>query len=119
MTKTHCVNGHAYTEESRYALPDGRGTRCKPCATDHMKAQWRRYKYGISHDEYDALLKEQNGLCAICGRPDRLGKSLAVDHDHKTKLIRGLLCQNCNQAIGLLDDSIDLLLAAVQYLDRK
>jgi 5-methylcytosine-specific restriction endonuclease McrA len=54
--------------------------------------------YGLSVTEYDALLAAQNGKCAICGRDtaNRLGHNLAVDHDHSTGEVRGLLCASCN-----------------------
>lgn len=62
-------------------------------------------------------------MCAVCQRPEsvidpRKGetKELAVDHCHETGRIRGLLCNNCNRAIGLLGDSVELLLKAVEYL---
>ena len=71
-------------------------------------------KYGITLDQYEAMYNQQHGLCAICFRiSDRL---LVVDHDHTTGHIRGLLCHNCNIALGLLQDSTDVLLSAIAYL---
>lgn len=53
--------------------------------------------YGITLDQYNSLLKEQGGGCAICGKtPEAEGKSLAVDHNHETREIRGVLCSYCN-----------------------
>jgi hypothetical protein len=78
--------------------------------------------YGITVDDYDALMEQQNGVCAICLKPETVigsggeVKALAVDHCHKTNRVRGLLCNNCNRALGLLNDEIDLLRAAVGYL---
>jgi hypothetical protein len=77
--------------------------------------------YGISKAEYDKLHEEQEGLCAICRRPERmthLGKlcRLSVDHDHRDNHVRGLLCRTCNFAIGALDDDPELLAAALRYL---
>ena len=78
-----------------------------------------RKSYGIEPEEYDALLTQQDGVCAICGLPERAkGKNyLAVDHCHVTGRIRGLLCSNCNHGIGHLKDNRDLLLAAIKYLE--
>jgi Recombination endonuclease VII len=87
---------------------------------------WRfQRKFGITVEDYDRMLAEQNGGCAICERkPDRVrrrtGKvlDLAVDHSHEDGHVRGLLCTDCNVVLGLMDDSPDLLRAAVAYLER-
>lgn len=76
--------------------------------------QYKR-KYGITIQQYDALFAAQNGVCAICSRPP--GKRrLAVDHCHTTKAVRGLLCVQCNTAIGKLNDDPELLRRAIAYL---
>lgn len=69
----------------------------------HMDRSLRKL-YGISVDVYELLLKLQNNVCAICDNPCSSGRRLAVDHNHRTGMIRGLLCQSCNHAVGLLDD---------------
>lgn len=73
-------------------------------------------KYGITPEPYDALLAEQEGGCAICGRPPRSDIALHVDHEHGTGRIRGLLCFRCNNALGDFDDDHDRLAKAVHYL---
>lgn len=82
---------------------------------------WR--EYGITLEQYEAMFDAQNGVCAICGRADRRTatsnatlRRICVDHDHKTGAIRGVLCADCNQAMGLLDDQIELLQRAISYL---
>lgn len=80
-------------------------------------------KFGISLAEYGEMLVAQGGKCAICDQPEmqlRGGnkKSLAVDHDHATGKIRGLLCSDCNTGIGKLKDDRNVLLSAIQYLDK-
>jgi hypothetical protein len=82
-------------------------------------------KFGIKHADYVAKLLEQKGVCAICCRPEtRVDKErgcikeLAVDHNHETGSIRGLLCFSCNTAIGSMDENVERLIAAVEYLKR-
>jgi len=72
------------------------------------------YKYGITLDEYEEMLAGQNGVCASCGTPPA-GRKLAVDHDHETGVIRGLLCQPCNTALGLLQESPDRVASLLAY----
>ena len=68
-----------------------------------------RRDYGISLDEYNVMLAEQDGRCAICGKtPEEntvIAKALAVDHNHDTNVVRGLLCANCNVAVGFIEDA--------------
>lgn len=81
--------------------------------SQHLKA-----KYGITLGEYEQLFKAQGGKCAICRRATGKKRKLAVDHDHKTGVIRGLLCKNCNYRIlGFLGDDIAALKRAIAYLE--
>ena len=97
--------------------------------TDEKRRQTRRNKelerkYGLTYEDYLLMLDSQNGVCSICGRPERLlGKGgvvrpLNVDHDHSTGKIRGLLCASCNLALGNLEDSVDYLKNAISYLEK-
>jgi Recombination endonuclease VII len=81
-------------------------------ASPARKAQLRRY--GISPAEYDALLAKQGGACAICRK--RSKGRLCVDHCHVTGMVRGLLCNECNGALGYLKDDQASLVAALAYL---
>lgn len=77
-------------------------------------------EYGISLDQYNELLKAQEGKCSICGATDPRHshkESLIVDHCHKTGAIRGLLCSPCNVALGHFQDSPSLLRTAAAYLE--
>ena len=76
------------------------------------------YLYGINIEQYNDLFDVQNGKCAICGKhQSELDKRLYVDHDHETSAVRGLLCQKCNTALGMLGDNLDLLWSAIEYLE--
>jgi hypothetical protein len=76
----------------------------------------RKKQYGISPEEYLAMLVKQGGVCFICGT-DNWGKRMAtIDHDHSTGVIRGLLCFRCNVALGLVDDDINVLSKMIDYL---
>jgi len=75
-----------------------------------------RRKYGITVEQYDAMLAAQGGVCAICGREPNPNISLHVDHDHETGALRGLTCFRCNQAMGAFGEDPRLLRAAADYL---
>lgn len=73
--------------------------------------------FHIDLNEYNRLFQIQGGKCKLCDiHQSSLGVSLAVDHDHTTGKIRGLLCTTCNRALGLFKDSPELLDKARQYL---
>ena len=76
----------------------------------------RSARYGVGPEKYDQMVIAQQGLCAICGSACPTGRSLAIDHDHKTGEVRGLLCMDCNTAIGKFGDDPNKLLAAAAYL---
>lgn len=83
-----------------------------------------RSQFGITLDEFEAMVFLQDNLCMKCGEPetstdDRTGevRALCVDHCHDTGRVRGLLCARCNAGIGALGDSIEGLLEAIRYLE--
>lgn len=78
----------------------------------HLKSN-----YNISTNDYKTLLMIQNYKCAICDNKCTTGRRLSVDHDHSTGEIRGLLCMNCNLAIGKFKDNTTLLNKAIKYLN--
>jgi len=90
------------------------------------RASHMRRNYDITLDQYDVMLKRQGGACAICKAEesryarvkDGSTRRLCVDHDHKTGKVRGLLCGDCNVALGAMKDSRENFLAAVAYLDQ-
>lgn len=90
---------------------------------EKARASWRKVTYrknfGITIDQYDEMYAKQNGECAICcTHQSELAQALAVDHDHETNKIRGLLCGGCNKGIGFLRESTSILGAAIEYLRR-
>ena len=86
---------------------------------DKMRNRDLKRNFGISLHEYDLMLTEQKGKCACCGtHQNELTRNLAVDHDHDTGLIRGLLCHICNTGIGKLGDNIEGLMRALNYLEK-
>lgn len=119
------------------AQADGLQGHCRPCGTI-KQAKWRtnnrakanrasanshrKSRIGIEPHEYDQLLEDQGGVCAICKEKcttktqKGVQKSLAADHDHVTGATRGLLCSKCNTAIGLLGDDPAVIAAALAYL---
>jgi hypothetical protein len=95
--------------------------QCKQCRkhTPEYNRNWKyQTKYGITLDDYDKMLLAQNGKCKICNtsNPGGPGKSFAVDHNHNTLEIRGLLCNNCNRGLGHFQDNPSLLSSALNYL---
>ena len=79
-----------------------------------------KHKYGVTIDQYNQMFAEQNGCCAICKiHQSDLKKRLDVDHDHVTDKVRGLLCNSCNKALGLLKDSLISLENASIYLKKE
>jgi hypothetical protein len=72
--------------------------------------------YGLAPGDYDRLYGSQNGTCALCLRATGKSKRLAVDHDHKTGAVRGLLCGPCNKLIGHARDEPEFFDRAAEYL---
>lgn len=109
---------------------DGRTSRCKVCYNADCRKRYHknesqswayqlRKKYGIGPDDYSRMLEEQGGCCAICGKHHSdLSKRMAVDHNHATGEVRGLLCADCNTGIGKLNDDPAVLRRACEYLEE-
>lgn len=87
---------------------------------DYEKNRRLQSCYGIDLETYSDLFAAQGGECAICGiHADLFERALAVDHNHETGKVRGLLCHNCNLALGSFKDDVARLQKAVQYLVRN
>ena len=104
---------------------------CKECQRKKSKVRYKTHKnehinnglkkkYGITLVDYTKLLNKQNNQCLICGKKSSESKRrLAVDHDHETGKIRGILCEERNRGIGIFKDSIDRLNNSINYLKIK
>lgn|SRR5215216_641273 len=126
-------------------MKSGLKSYCRKCCGDHARELYRRkaeqyratrnarnkliytpekgrknhirFKYGITWEEYNELLTAQNNMCAICGATEPGGKGdWHIDHSHKTKQIRGILCAGCNIGIGHLGEDPERMLLAAAYL---
>ena len=88
---------------------------CKACRI----VQNRERTLGITEEKYWDLYHKQEGRCGICNRRlySKRYKSFCVDHDHKTGKIRGLLCHNCNRAIGMLQDDPAAIRRAAEWVE--
>lgn len=75
-----------------------------------------KQSFGITLDEYDEMLDAQGGTCAICKRVPLTTRRHAVDHDHESGIIRGLLCGVCNTGLGLFHSDAERMMAAIDYL---
>jgi len=93
---------------------------CKPCDEPRKRKADLKRHYNMTPQQYDDLNTKQNGMCAICGATDcnnsRANSRLFIDHDHTTGAIRGLLCSNCNHALGHFRDNVEILSKAIAYL---
>lgn len=102
LTEFHKVN-----RKSKYVA------QCKSCRNAQISIMQRKRLYGLDDEAYLAMIETQGGVCAICGSSNRL----CVDHDHATGAVRQLLCDMCNKALGLVEDSPDRLRALAAYLE--
>jgi len=92
-----------YRERCRAARRGARG-----------RAAWLKARYGMTLADYDAMLAEQGGVCAIC--KTSYDRTLSIDHDHATNLVRGILCSNCNTGLGSFRDNPGFLRSAATFL---
>lgn len=95
--------------------------RLRRAAVEEQEWRANLKRYGLTPEQARSLYAKQGGLCAICHGPctkTRLGR-LCVDHDHLTGQVRGLLCIDCNAALGKFKDDPSLLRRAAEYLERK
>lgn len=102
---------------------DGRGTYCKPCHNARNRESilknggprhyHLRRRYGLGVSEVERMIQAQGGLCAVC----KMRPATQVDHDHKTGVVRGILCIYCNAAMGAFRDNPAIISNAIKYLE--
>lgn len=102
--------------QERHAKRRAAGWRRDP---EYIRAYRLKQLYNLTLEEYDRLFKAQNGVCAICCKPESVTANLPVDHDHVTGEVRGLLCTPCNTALGLIGESPDRLRVMADYLEVR
>ena len=121
--QTYCRACHNKMQREKYKsdpmakvkrqLRAGRRKETNPTA--QREAELKRL-YGITLQDYVQMFEKQGEVCAICKKKCPTRKSLSVDHDHQTGIVRGLLCNRCNRALGMFKDNSTLLLRAAQYI---
>jgi hypothetical protein len=115
--RLECQREYRLKNRERFAQKD----RAYYLRNQERIEDYRRFrKYGVTREQYDAMRAAQGGGCAICGSPapGRGKTKLHVDHDHATGQVRGLLCGDCNTAIGSFRESVARLLSAAEYLRK-
>jgi uncharacterized protein YbaR (Trm112 family) len=124
--QTYCRSCHNNMQREKYALDPGqkikrqiRANRRKNRDPFVAKKSELKRLYGITFEDYIEMLVEQDQVCAICKEECKTRKMLSVDHDHQSGKVRGLLCNRCNRAIGMMKDDIVILENAIQYLSDK
>lgn len=132
ISKYHLEGADSLSKEEQKKIRDrARGKAYRDAHPELIKQRSRkksreytlRTKFDLTPAQYEAILRKQNGACALCGFVPsgldtfRKGKALAVDHDHITGQVRGLLCDLCNRGIGQLHDDPELLRKAALYIE--
>ena len=108
-------NEEAKSASSRSGYPNG---YCKACCSEWKREQNFKVRYKISIEEYEHMLVFQDKKCQICEEPLEPKKTV-VDHWHATGNVRGLLCYNCNNAIGFLKENIRAALKLIDYIYKN
>lgn len=124
------MKGKCHSEEYKQKMRERVGVKSPGWRGGRMAKNTRYFildRYGLTTEQYQELSDKQNGVCAICKKPEIIRRNLSIDHDHRCcphhkscgKCIRGLLCYRCNQALGLLNDDVFIIESAKLYLSRQ
>jgi hypothetical protein len=117
-----------YNKSGKYGV----GHYCKKCANEEhrlrylssVEYRWKtrlaniKRNYGLSIEELNKKLENQNDCCAICNRPFNGSSNFCIDHNHKTMKIRGILCKSCNTLLGIIKDDVNNLIPVYKYLSN-
>lgn len=126
--KLKCISCCEYKDVSEFRFEKHKNQylgKCNLCQKKYLRDRYKNniggtkdygllFRYGIDYNQYEELKIKQNNLCLIC----KIKTELCVDHCHKSKEIRGLLCKSCNMGIGHFKDNVDFLQNAVYYLNN-
>ncbi len=122
---------------SKKSLGKGTSSWCNECSkayerkrwnlapTPKRRAKWLKTKYGLSYEEYAKMYLNQSGKCKVCQIEISIESQLndhqtaCVDHNHDTGEVRGLLCNHCNRAIGLMKENVSNIRLLAEYLEGK
>jgi len=104
-----CINAAA--RKIRVDKPE-RYARYRKRANEYLKER----RYGITQEDFNNMLVEQNNMCKICNSEFKNTKDTHIDHCHNTNKVRGLLCNGCNLALGQFGDNTDIMSMAIKYL---
>jgi hypothetical protein len=126
-----CGESKQYSEFYKHKLGiDGIRADCKKCCNisskkwninnrEKIRSVYNYWNTGVTSELYTEFLNLHDDKCAICKKTTKENhKSLAIDHDHKTMKIRGLLCNRCNLGIGYLEDNVAFLKSAIEYINN-
>ena len=116
LLKSRC-NKCLYEEHKRWTEENPEVVR-EYRAKDKWTLQKRCARHGITPEEFWSIYEEQDGACPVCDKTIKAEDS-AIDHNHKTGEVRGILCKSCNRALGLLGDSPDTMFRGLKYLQDK
>lgn len=107
----------SYCRECRREYTNAHNKKHYQRKKPEYRARFVKWKYGLSLEQYAELYTKQGGKCAICGIKSE--RALAVDHDHTTGAVRGLLCKGCNTGLGNFGDDVEKLRSAIRYLGDR
>ena len=120
-TRKYSSGGHPYCTACRqeYYAKNQRTPKAKIQRTINARKHWLKASYNFTETDYTNLVKLHDNKCAICftDRPRHKSHKWAIDHDHITGKVRGILCHRCNMALGGFKDSTSMLKSAIVYLE--
>lgn len=122
--KKYSENAKKYREKNKEKLDEyNKKYYTENVAGTLTSKKYNLQRYGLSFEDYESMILEQKGLCAICNQPETRTLNgnivrLSVDHDHFTDQVRKLLCTRCNLLLGQANDDISILEMAIKYLKQ-
>src|SRR5574341_314869 len=116
-SKRHKENSKRWyeTNSERHKAGSRRFRDKNPEYNKEVSFYYKLKRNKLSKKEYKVMLRQQDGVCAICGKANKDGRRLAIDHNHATGKVRGLLCTKCNLNLGIIES---FLKQALEYLDK-